>query len=369
MAFENALDNAIKVIGGVYDQNKLYPKVRTVFTNKFKDNDDYYNPAGDQVVFHTVAAHRGKATDTARDSLASGKLPTGFTEKLVTLPNHNREDIISADMLQKRMAGSLPFIRGGGSHSMSNALAHCIQKVSQQHLNEIAASMEYMSIQALLTGQLTFENNEDIDFGLPDEQNIIPTVAWSDAAGDPMDDIDKMMTLLELNSAEVEFDVYMGSKALVSFMNNEKVSAYYQKYAQGYTNPIFNGTGRDSNNTQRLPSISTPSGFTLNIHTYHEFYDTIVSNKKVSYRFFDEDKVLILGKSAGLSKARGVPSVMPSSVSTMFGTSHNNVLVANGGSIIQTILPAEDTGIKIRTRSCQAPVVLSCDKIGVLTVA
>lgn len=366
---ENALGDAYKILGGVYSQKNLYPNFNTYFTNKFQDSEDLFNSKGDTVEIQTEATFRGIAEDTARDELSGSALPVGFTEKTYKLPNHNREDTITSDMLQKRMVGDTPFLNVGGHKTMAEALTFHMRQTSQRHINEIAGSMEFMAIQALLTGKLIFKKNVDMDFGLPAKQNTMPSTTWDNASSDPITDIDEMFLKLEDNSGEEDYEVYLGQFAFNLFINNPKVKDYFQTHLKGFQMPIFDNMGRSSNGNQRLPTISLPSGLSLSIRKYNQSYNEVKENVKCTHRFFDANKVLILGNSTGLLKARGVPSVLPSPVLTKFGASDSDTLVINGGAIVQTILPAEDTGIKIRTRSCQAPIIASCDKIGVLTIA
>ena len=366
---DSVLSDSYTTMMGVYNQGEIIPEFNTVFSDKYKDSENYTNSSGDEVMLSTVASFRGIAKDTARDDTGKHELLPGFVDKIYKLPNHNQESIITADMLQKRLVGHNPFLSNGKSpHTMSDALTYFLSLYMKKHVSQIFGVLEYMALQAIVTGKLTFENNQDIDFGLAPSRNKIISPTWNNATADPIADLDNMMRLIEEESGEKDFEIWIGREAFTAFINNEKVREYYKVFGSGFSNPIFPNTNRDSANTQRLPSIVGPSGLTMEVHCYQEFYDSLVDGNKTANNFFPTDKALILGKNAPLYKAKGFPSVMAQPINTSFGSIEVPMFIANGGSIVQTILPLEDKGIMLRTRSCQAPIVTSTDRIGVLTV-
>ena len=357
----NIADTFVQV-GEVYEQNKFVSEAKGHFIEKFLLSDKSYNPNGNQVMVSRELAVRGITKDTSRHDFGRGGDPVSYEEILYTIPSHNQSDLITQDELEKKRVGQNPYAPVSGEEQ---AMRIVLEK-SKGHIAKITRTKDLMSINALTLGKLEFENNKPLDFGFWSGHKITPATLWSNASSDPIKDLDAMHVLLHKDGITTDFSTYMGASAYYSFIYNEKVKAYMKDHIHGIVPAPIKTVATNSNGLQEYDSIVLPSGLLLKIKVYNEYYDIFnADSKRVgSQSIFPDKKVLVLGDNAPLVRARGSYAVLPENLRP------KNMIASpvsiNNGEYLQFVEAVDLTSFRIVTLSCEAPVPVSMDRVGVI---
>lgn len=149
---------------------------------------------------------------------------------------------------------------------------------------------EYMRAQALYTGGLKYEDEEndiyiDVDFGVPSENRLSATVAWGDAGAKPLEDIQAAVKQYQsVNQRRKPSVMHMTSATEASLLTNEQIRT--QVY----------GT---NNGGRLLTKSDLQNAFSaLGLPPYQINDDVIVVNGE-EVQLLDDGKVVLLGDNLG----------------------------------------------------------------------
>jgi hypothetical protein len=163
--------------------------------------------------------------------------------------------------------------------------------------NKIFRAVELQSSQVLQTGTLTLNDkaaNARFAMDFKPKATHFPTVAtaWTNAAADPLNDIDSLADTIRSDGL-VDIDtLVMGASAFENFINDEKVKLLLdnRRYELGEVAPQVRGRGA------KYQARITYKNYQYEIWTYNGRYtDPATGN---STKYVDDDKVIMLSQSA-----------------------------------------------------------------------
>lgn len=97
--------------------------------------------------------------------------------------------------------------------------------------------LEYLSLQAVSTGIIEVKDEDKpgvgvrVDYGVKEDNTFGVATAWSDAAADPIVDIDRMVDGARDLGYSLRY-LHMNKKLSKAFLNNDKVREFYSSYQQ-----------------------------------------------------------------------------------------------------------------------------------------
>lgn len=232
---------------------------------------------------------------------------TEFTNKEFIPPIYNEGSSINAFDLQKRQPGATNF---EDPVFQANATSQAFRQVRLVE-DRIRRAYEWQASQVLQSGvvNLIDENGLTgfaIDYS-PKAANF-PTVgtAWSNAAADPLLDMESLAIQIRIAGLVSVTDAIMGDGAFNNFIRNDIVKEQLdnRRFNIGEITPVSRGEGATFQGTVWI------GAYNVNIWTYSGRYED--PQTKVSTSFMETDKVIMMTAGARLDATFGaIPSLVP----------------------------------------------------------
>ena len=232
---------------------------------------------------------------------------TIFTNKEYVPPIYNEGSSINAFDLQKRQPGATNF---EDPVFQANATSQAFRQVRLVE-DRIRRAYEWQASQVLQSGVVNLiDENGFTGFAIdysPKAANF-PTVgtAWSNAASDPLLDMESLAIQIRTAGLVSVTDAIMGDGAFNNFIRNDEVKAQLdnRRFNIGEITPVSRGEGATFQGTVWI------GAYNVNIWTYSGRFEDPQTN--VSTSFMETDKVIMMTAGARLDATFGaIPSLVP----------------------------------------------------------
>lgn len=229
------------------------------------------------------------------------------TNKEFTAPIYNEGTSINAFDLQKRQPGQINF---ADPVFQANATSQAFRQVRLIE-DRIRRAYEWQASQVLQSGVVNLiDENGNTGFAIDysPKASHFPTVAtaWSNAAADPLLDLEALAIQIRIDGLVNVTDVVMGDTAFNNFVRNDEVKAQLdnRRMEIGQIVPVSRGGGAT------LQGAVWIGSYRINIWTYSGRYEDPQTN--VSTPFVAADKVIMLTEGARLDATFGsIPTLVP----------------------------------------------------------
>lgn len=290
-----AVDQYSRFMTEMFDERDLI-STTTVWQSFFgrpeHGSQTVYSPNAQIVEIDIIRGNRKLAALIQRGIDARNiSAKTGTVQEFSTFsrayPLGEEKSPITASQLNNRIAGEKPY----ESQAKIDRMRNLALREHKEHMRRFVRTFEYMSGQSLLTGKMPAildTKNTDLiyDFRRNADNTFSPTVAWSDAASKPIDDIEALYKRLLINGKVKANVVFMAEDVLPVFLQNTQVKDLANKFLYSLVNVSPNNPVPA--NLQPLVDggatcrgmIQTPSGYQFWLFSYVSVYEDNSGNVK-----------------------------------------------------------------------------------------
>lgn len=308
---------------------------QSLFGNPMNASKTIFSPNSSVVDIDIMRGNEKTAALVRRGSLSSANedtkntLQQDYTNLTRLYPLAEEKDVITADQLNKRLAGENPYV-GLTKFDRVKLLA---QEYHKEHIRRFVRLFERLSAQSVITGKMdailgTTNTNLQYDFLRNAQNTFTPGVKWDQAAATIMADIDTGCDVIRKNGRVNADFAIVGGGAMDAMINNTKFqdkadNRRFELILVSDQNPVpakfakciaggFKARGR----------LLTAKGYEVWLFTYIDGYNTTAGAFE---NYMPSDKVVIGSTQARADRYFGPDEHMPMSaarldlISSMFG--------------------------------------------------
>lgn len=290
---------------GVWGQTLT--KAPKTFLQDFLFTMKYYSRT-ENIDLDEVRATRGMASFSAIDGVGKTVTRAGFVANSYTPPALKPRIPLKQSDLNQRIAGE----------DLTNPLAPDARAtaIMQQDLLHLARlnirRREWMCAQLLATGAIAMvgdDYSQTVDYALTNTATLTVHDLWSDvtdsSTSHPIANLETWALAMAAGSGVVPTVAIMALDANAAFWAHPDVVADANKFANRYTTlQPADLTGFPG--AMHVGWVTTPSGFTLEIITYVEWFETVAANGAVTrYPMIPTGKVILVNPNDSFLMAYG----------------------------------------------------------------
>jgi hypothetical protein len=313
--------------------------------------------------FVSIEVQRGTkkiAVDVLRGT-EGNKNKFGLSTEKVFMPPYYSENFNNACLALYDQLAAYP-----GEVVDSQLVSEAVREITDNYVelkNKIERAYEVQAAQVLQTGKVTTKTLEVIDYKAKPSHIKTLTTLWSAAEPKIFESLRTICDQLKKDgAAAVEFDVVLGSSALIALLDSDEYKEKYGLY------PMVPGQ-------YNLPRAEQTSGavfhnriaagpYILNLWSYGETY---TNESGVDTPYLDAKKVLVIAKSfRGFMSFGAVPRVL-----TDNGILQNNQFASvldSGAYVLNNYIKPEVSSHVFEIKSAGLVVPLAIDHYACLTV-
>ena len=354
---------------------------QSLFGNPANASKTIFSPNSSVVEIDIMRGNEKTAALVQRGQLSSSNENTknitqqDFTTFSRLYPLSEEKSVITADQLNKRLAGENPYM----GLTKFDRVKELAKSYHDEHMRRMVRLFERLSAQSVLTGKMdgilnTSNTGLQYDFRRNAQNTFTPAVKWDQATATIMADIDAACDVARVNGKINSDFLIAGSAAMQAMIDNTKFqdksdNRRFELIMVSDKNPVpakfdrmiesgFKARGR----------LLTASGYELWIFTYIDVYEDEQGN---SQKYMPEDKVLIGSTQARADRYFGPDEHMPMGtarldmISEVFGIQNPATMsmpeIKNMGAVVNPLMFSydayshhENKGVVCRTQS--API-------------
>lgn len=295
------MDLFMRVMMAAYDE-RVATLMRPMFLTSFfgKNPSELVISTIERVDVDVIRDARRAAVDVIRGGGVGNPNQTGkFTTHEYKVPLYWEETPLTAQQIIRRIPGMNNF----ESLDRAAVLAYHATNAQREQTLKIVRDIERQAAEALQLGTITLINTESLDFGKKAAHSVTPATKW-DNSGDPITDLQGLCDIIFHNGKMKPNTVIFGEAAWSVFITNTIVKAHLdnRRIEAGRINPA------------EIPEGATFQGrvwigdYQLDLFSYNDFY---MNSSNVAVPYITTDTVIVMNRSAYLTKAFGAVELLP----------------------------------------------------------
>lgn len=340
----------------------------TMFFSGYFKSPPKYKFRGTEIVIDAVRNKEEYAIDVKSFTHGRENKATIFTTKEYTPPAYDEYTPLTEKQLENRLPGATAY----ETPAYATAMAVWAQEFLTGNKNKILRAIEKQAWDSIITGKITLINGDEIDFKQKAAHQITPPVAWSNAAGVPLDDAQGGGKLVRQNAGKTVRDWIFGENAWKLFINNgqvQKFGDYRRINIMDIQPPVFNTEGAT------FHGVISAGTYEIRLWAYPQYYDVPLGfglpSEGTSVPYIPTDKAILLTEMPDWRLYyAGVPQIVNRVDPKLGGLFGNRSIESVAGDFFPyAFLDEASVSAKIGVRSKPVCIPVAIDEAVVFTVS